>query len=64
MRVLSRSPQRKRELSPTPQEIREECLKLQEGWSDRQRQSRSCYCLPRWTIPIISSSDLLFEEEQ
>jgi hypothetical protein len=63
MRLEPSLPERNGGWLPTPEEIREQCLRLQQGWTERQRELRSCYDSPGWSVPIVSSSELSLGED-
>lgn len=39
---------------PSRKEIREQCLRIQEGWSDKERAKRSCVKRIPWELPVVS----------
>lgn len=58
------NPQKRRRkiFQPTQRDIRRACEKIQEGWSDRERQKRSGQPDKRhWAPPVVDSS-LLFPD--
>jgi hypothetical protein len=44
---------------PSQAEIQRECLRLQEVWSNRERQKRGGSKPQPWTVPIIETAIIL-----
>ena len=43
---------------PTPEQIRERSLKIQQSWSARTRQRRRVKQHPGWLVPLIRVADV------
>ena len=51
-----------RTFEPTVAEIREACEKIQQGWSERERNKRAGWANgPRWAPPLVQT-DYLFPD--
>ena len=46
---------------PTPDEIREACREIREGWSEAERAKRWSYPAENWTPPVVSAKELFGE---
>ena len=58
--MMKRDKRSERVYLPTSHEIRRECERIQDGWSDRERQKRAGHADGRhWLPPVVDSQTLL-----